>query len=86
MPYAACSAGAPPMPIPRMSRPPLATCSVEAIRATRAGWRFMTLSTNGATVTRLVRAAAMDSIVHASTTGTVLSPRPMKWSQHQIPA
>ena len=41
------------------------------MRATRAGWRFMTLSTNGATVTRVVRAAAIDRIVHDSTTGTV---------------
>ena len=72
--------------MPRMSRPPLAMCSVEAMRATSAGWRFITLSTNGATVARRVCAAAIDRIVHDSTTGTVLSPRPMKWSQHHSPA
>ena len=78
MPYASCSRGAPPIPIPRTSRPPLATWSVDAIRASRAGWRFMTLATNGPTVARDVQAAAMDRIVQLSTTGTVLSPRPMK--------
>ena len=78
--------GAPPMPMPSMSRPPLAICSVEAIRATSAGWRFITFITNGPTVTRVVCAAAIDRIVQASTTGTVRSPRPMKWSQHHTPA
>jgi outer membrane lipoprotein SlyB len=74
------------MPMPRIRRPPVAIWSVDAIRATSAGWRFMTLSTNGATVTFDVWAAAMARIVQHSTTGTVLSPRPMKWSQHQRPA
>ena len=45
----------------------------------------MTLSTNGPTVTRSVAAAAIDRIVQHSTTGTVGSPRPMKWSQAQTP-
>ena len=78
MPYAACSFGAPPMPTPRTSRPPLAIWSVDAIRATSAGWRFITLSTNGPTVTRSVAAAAIARIVQHSTTGTLRSPRPMK--------
>ena len=56
------------------------------IRATTAGWRFMTLSTKGPTVTRSVRAAAIARIVQHSTTGTSASPRPMKWSQDQTPA
>ena len=42
------------------------------MRATRAGWRFMTLSTNGATVILVVAPAAMASIVQFSTTGTVV--------------
>jgi len=74
------------MPIPRTSRPPLAIWSVDAIRATTAGWRFITFITKGPTVTRSVAAAAIDRIVQLSTTGTVRSPRPMKWSQHQTPA
>jgi hypothetical protein len=65
------------MPIPRINRPPLATWSVLAIFARSAGWRFITLITNGPTVTRSVRAAVIDSIVHASTTGSVRSSRPM---------
>jgi hypothetical protein len=72
--------------MPRTSRPPLAIWSVPAIRASTAGWRFMTLATNGPTVVRLVEAAAIDRIVHASTVGTVWSPRPMKWSQHHSPS
>ena len=72
--------------MPRTSRPPLAIWSVEAIRATTAGWRFMTLSTNDPTVTRDVAPAAIARIVQPSTTGTVGSPRPMKWSQPQTPA
>jgi hypothetical protein len=66
------------MPMPRTNRPPLAIWSVEAIRATNAGWRFMTLNTKGATVTRSVIAATIDRIVQHSTTGTARSPRPMK--------
>ncbi len=46
----------------------------------------MTFITNGPTVARDVCAAAIDSIVHDSTTGTVCSPLPMKWSQHHRPA
>ena len=45
----------------------------------------MTFITNVPTVTRVVCAAAIDRIVHASTTGTVRSPLPMKWSQHHTP-
>jgi len=77
--------GAPPIPMPSTSRPPLAIWSVDAIRATTAGWRFITFSTNGPTVTCSVAPAAIDRIVQLSTTGTVGSPRPMKWSQHQTP-
>ena len=72
--------------MPSTSRPPLAMWSVEAIRATKAGWRFMTFITNEPTVTRCVAAAAIDRIVQHSTTGTVGSPRPMTWSQLQTPA
>ena len=46
----------------------------------------MTLSTNGPTVTRSVAPAAIARIVQPSTTGTVGSPWPMKWSQPQTPA
>ena len=46
----------------------------------------MTLATNGPTVTVEVAAGAIDRIVQLSTTGTVVSPRPMKWSQAQSPA
>ena len=56
------------------------------MRARRAGWRFMTLITNEPMVTRSVLAAAIDRIVQFSTTGTVRSPRPMKWSQAHSPA
>ena len=56
------------------------------MRATSAGWRFMTFMTNGPTVTRDVCAAAIDRIVQDSTTGTVGSPRPMKWSHDHKPA
>jgi hypothetical protein len=86
MPYAACSRGWPPIPIPSTNRPPLAIWSVEAIRATTAGWRFMTFATNVPTVTRRVAPAAIARIVGPSTTGTVTSPRPMKWSHAQTPA
>ncbi len=75
----------PPIPIPRISRPPLAIWRVEAMRATTAGWRFMTFSTNGPTWIRDVAPAAIDRIVQHSTTGTVRSPRPMKWSHAQTP-
>ena len=86
MPMAACSAGWPPIPMPRTRRPPLITCSVEAIRASTAGWRFMTLATNVPSCTCCVTVAVALRMVHASTTGTVLSPRPMKWSHDQTPA
>ena len=46
----------------------------------------MTLSTNEPTVIRSVWAAAIDSAVQHSTTGTVGSPLPMKWSHAQTPA
>ena len=68
--------GAPPIPMPRTSRPPLAIWSVDAIRARSAGWRFMTLTTNEPTVTRDVLAAAIDRIVQLSTTGTADRPGP----------
>ena len=45
----------------------------------------MTFTTNGPTVTRSVAAAAIDRIVQPSTTGTVRSPWPMKWSHAQTP-
>ena len=51
---------------------------VEAIRASRAGWRFITLTTNEPTVTFDVHEAAIDRIVQFSTTGTGSSPGPMK--------
>jgi hypothetical protein len=72
--------------MPSTSRPPLAICRVDAIRATRAGWRFNTLSTNEPTMMRSVWPAAIDSAVQHSTTGTVGSPLPMKWSHAQTPA
>ena len=56
------------------------------MRATTAGWRFITLRTNGPTVTCSVSAAAIDRIVQFSTTGTVWSPWPVKWSQAQRPS
>ena len=74
------------MPIPRTSRPPLAIWSVEAIRATTAGCRLTMLSTNEPSEIRDVAPAAIASAVQPSTTGTVRSPRPMKWSQPQTPA
>ena len=86
IPYISCSRGAPPMPIPSTNRPPLAIWSVDAIRASNAGWRFMTLATKVPTVACEVLAAAIDRIVQLSTTGTVSSPRPTKWSQAQRPA
>ena len=46
----------------------------------------MTLITNEPMVTRCVAPAAMDRIVQFSTTGTVRSPRPVKWSHAQSPA
>ena len=46
----------------------------------------MTLSTNEPTVILSVWAAAIDNAVQHSTTGTVASPLPMKWSQAQTPA
>jgi len=73
-------------PHPSINRPPLAIWSVDAILARTAGWRFTTLATNGPTVIRRVAAAAMARIVQLSTTGTVLSPWPMKWSHDQTPA
>ena len=48
------------------------------MRATSAGWRFITFITNVPTVSRDVWAAAIARIVHDSTTGTVRSPLPMK--------
>ena len=86
MPYAACSFGCPPIPIPSVNRPPDAIWSVDAIRATTAGCRFMTLSTNDPTPIRDVAPAAMESAVQHSTTGTDTSPRPMKWSHAQTPS
>ena len=56
------------------------------MRARTAGWRFITFATNGPTSIRAVDAAAIDRIVQDSTTGTVRSPRPMKWSQAQTPS
>ena len=56
------------------------------MRASRAGWRFMTLTTNEPMVACRVAPAAIDRIVQFSTTGTVRSPRPVKWSQAQSPA
>jgi len=64
--------------MPSTSRPPLTAWSVAAILATTDGWRFITLSTKGPSVARVVMAAAALRIVHASTTGTVGSPFPMK--------
>ncbi len=48
------------------------------MRASSAGWRFMTLATNGPMLIRCVLAAAIARIVQLSTTGTVGSARPMK--------
>src|SRR5215218_2020429 len=72
--------------MPRIIRPPLAIWRVEAIRATTAGCRLTTFRTNVPTVIRWVAPAAIARIVGPSTTGTVTSPRPMKWSHAQTPA
>ncbi len=71
------------MPIPSVNRPPLAAWSVEAIRASRAGWRFITLVTNVPSPIVFVAPAALERIVHCSTTGTRLSPLPTTWSHDQ---
>jgi hypothetical protein len=68
-----------------MKRPPEAIWRVEAMRATSAGWRFITLSTNVPMVTCLVDAAAIDRIVHASTVG-LPGGGPIRWSHAQTPA
>jgi len=48
------------------------------MRATSAGWRFMTFMTKVPTVAWDVVAAAIARVVQDSTTGTVGSPLPMK--------
>jgi hypothetical protein len=54
------------------------------MRASTAGCRFITLVMNVPSRMLAVAPAAAARIVHCSTTGTVLSPPPTKWSQHQI--
>ena len=54
------------------------------MRATSAGSRFITLSTKVPRNADRVRDAAAASIVHASSTGAVGSPRPITWSHAQI--
>ena len=63
------------------SRPPLAIWRVDAIRATSAGWRFITFITNGPTVTR-ASSAPRPSTGSSSTRrpGRSGRARPMKWS------
>ena len=46
-------------------------------------WRFMTFEMNVPIPIRDVAPAAAERIVHCSTTGTVLSPCPTKWSHAQ---
>ena len=60
--------------------------TVPAIRASTAGCRFVTFVTKDPIPILSVTAAAAASVVHCSRTGTVRSPLPTKWSQHQIPA
>ena len=57
--------------IPSRNRPPETAWRVEAMRATSAGSRFITLSTNVPRNADRVRDAAAASIVHASSTGAV---------------
>ena len=45
MPYAVCSAGWPPMPMPSSTRPGARSATVATMRASTAGCRFMTLLT-----------------------------------------
>src|SRR5262245_57300704 len=53
------------------------------MRASTAGWRFMTLVTKLPTRTRLVVAAAAVSVVQHSSTGSESVPRLTKWSHAQ---
>jgi len=74
------------MPIPSTRRPPLASWSVAAIRATTAGGRFITLRTNVMRRSRLVLPASAASVVQHSRTGSRRIPRLTKWSQIATPS
>ena len=71
------------MPIPSSSLPSDSSESVAAIRASTAGWRFMTLLTKLPTRRRFVRAAAAARRVQHSSTGSSSRPRLTKWSHDQ---
>ena len=65
-PIASIASQKPPAPSPSSARPPLSRSSAAAARARTAGGRSGTLSTLGASLMRLVRAATKDSSVQAS--------------------
>ena len=59
--------------------------SVASMRASTAGWRFMTLLMKLPTLSVVVAAAAAVNVVQHSSTGSVLRPRDTKWSHDQTP-
>ena len=64
--------------MPRVNRPPLASCRVAAIRARTAGCRFITFATNVPTVSRSVTIAAAEAAPdELSTIANVMVAPPM---------
>ncbi len=74
------------MPIPSTRRPPLASCSVAAMRATTDGGRFITFRTNVIRRNLSVLPASAASVVQDSRTGSRRTPRLTKWSQIATPS
>jgi hypothetical protein len=78
-PRPACSDSFHAAPMPRRARPWEITSSVVTIFASNAGLRYVTPVTSVPSLTFDVCAASADSVVYASSIGSVSGPTPRIW-------